>query len=35
MNTAMVGDKGTRVGYKILKDGKKARMSKINGNTIS
>ena len=31
----VVGDKTSRVGYKILKDGKKVRMTKINGNTIS
>ena len=31
----IVGNKESKVGYKILKDGKKVRIAKINGNTIS
>ena len=31
----IVGNKESKVGYKVLKDGKKVRIAKINGNTIS
>ena len=31
----VVGNKTSKIGYKILKDGKKVRISKINGNTIN
>tara|TARA_B100000029_G_C17383965_1_gene890857 strand:- start:604 stop:909 length:306 start_codon:yes stop_codon:yes gene_type:complete len=31
----VVGNKESKIGYKLLKNGKKVRVAKINGNTIS